>query len=283
MGNFKDQLHILNINDKEDGIKIKRQSPAPDIDQSNITAFKNLLSKKETDALSTIKARIEKNDSQKLVLEMIETQIYTNLVGKMQQNIDKLDAKIDDDSPIKILSNLPSIDLNQQNLLKFIPISSLKNQNYSAHDNKRGSLCSIGFQPFNMPLSQSKFNSNANNETNNSNMGMNNIGNFLLGQDKPGISINPSDPINLNFSNIKIGEYKKSQVLYIRNLEHKDIKINMLYNIFSNFGNILKIILIRSKAAALIEFENCYYSAISKDYLNNIVFMGKTLKVKIYK
>ena len=69
-------------------------------------------------------------------------------------------------------------------------------------------------------------------------------------------------------------------MLYIRNLEHKDIKINMLYNIFSNFGNILKIILIKSKAAALIEFENYYYSAISKDYLNNIVFMGKTLKVK---
>ena len=56
----------------------------------------------------------------------------------------------------------------------------------------------------------------------------------------------------------------------------------MLYNIFSNFGNILKIIFIRSKAAALIEFENCDYSTISKDYLNNILFMGKPLKVKYY-
>ena len=69
-------------------------------------------------------------------------------------------------------------------------------------------------------------------------------------------------------------------MLYIQGLEYKDIKINMLYNIFSNFGNILKIIFIRSKAAALIEFENYEYSTISKDYLNNIVFMGKTLRVK---
>jgi len=71
----------------------------------------------------------------------------------------------------------------------------------------------------------------------------------------------------------------KSQVLYIRGLEHRDFKVHMLYNIFSNFGNILKIIFIRSKGAALIEFENLEYSTISKDYLNNIVFMGKPLRI----
>jgi len=68
-------------------------------------------------------------------------------------------------------------------------------------------------------------------------------------------------------------------VLYIRGLENKEVKIQMLYNIFSNFGNILKIIFIRSKAAALIEFESSDYSTISKDYLNNIVFMGKPLRI----
>ena len=228
LGNFKDKSlknqckSSLDINDEEDGIKIKRQSPAPEIDQSNI----NLLSKKETDSLSTIKAQIEKNDSQKRVLEMIETQIYTNLVGKMQQNIDKLDAKIGDDEiekmPAKLfcitnspISNLPSIDLNQQNLLKFIPISGLKNKNYSTHDNKIGSSCSLGFQPFNMPLIQSKFSSQANNE---SNMGMNNIGNFLLGQGEPGMNINPSDPINRNCNNVldfyQITKYSQSNKLF---------------------------------------------------------------------
>ena len=72
---------------------------------------------------------------------------------------------------------------------------------------------------------------------------------------------------------------KKSQVLYVRGLEHPDFKVHMLYNVFSNFGNILKIIYIRSKASALIEFENSEYSTITKDYLNNIVFMGNPLRV----
>jgi len=91
--------------------------------------------------------------------------------------------------------------------------------------------------------------------------------------------INKDMQVYQNLSSVLGVECKKSQVLYIRGLEHKDIKIHMLYNIFSNFGNILKIIFIRSKAAALIEFENSDYSTISKDYLNNIVFMGKPLRI----
>jgi len=65
----------------------------------------------------------------------------------------------------------------------------------------------------------------------------------------------------------------------VKGLEHKDIRVTMLYNIFSNFGNILKIIFIRSRAAALLEFENVEYATISKDYFNNIVFMGKPLRI----
>lgn len=72
---------------------------------------------------------------------------------------------------------------------------------------------------------------------------------------------------------------KKSQVLYVKGLEHDEIRVQMLYNIFSNFGNLLKIIFIRPKAAALLEFENAEYSTISKDFLNNIVFMGKPLRI----
>lgn len=68
-------------------------------------------------------------------------------------------------------------------------------------------------------------------------------------------------------------------MLHVNGLEHKDIKVHMVYNIFSNFGNITKIIFMRSKASCLIEFENSDYSAIAKDYLNNIVFMGKTLRI----
>jgi len=53
----------------------------------------------------------------------------------------------------------------------------------------------------------------------------------------------------------------------------------MLYNIFSNFGNITKIIFMRSKASALIEFENADYAGVAKDYLNNIMFMGRPLRI----
>jgi len=77
----------------------------------------------------------------------------------------------------------------------------------------------------------------------------------------------------------KESENKKSPVLHVNGLEHKEIRVQMLYNIFSNFGNILKIIFMKSKASALIEFENVDYATIAKDYLNNIVFMGKPLRV----
>jgi hypothetical protein len=77
----------------------------------------------------------------------------------------------------------------------------------------------------------------------------------------------------------KEAENKKSAVLHVNGLEHKDIKVQMIYNIFSNFGNITKIILMKNKASALIEFENTQFSALAKDYLNNIVFMGKPLRI----
>jgi len=53
----------------------------------------------------------------------------------------------------------------------------------------------------------------------------------------------------------------------------------MLYNVFSNFGNISKIIFMRSKASALIEFESAEYAGVAKDYLNNIMFMGRPLRI----
>ena len=77
----------------------------------------------------------------------------------------------------------------------------------------------------------------------------------------------------------KDSEGKKCAVLHVNGLEHPEIKVQMLYNIFSNFGNITKIIFMRNKASALIEFETVDYAAIAKDYLNNIVFMGKPLRI----
>jgi len=68
----------------------------------------------------------------------------------------------------------------------------------------------------------------------------------------------------------------------VKGLEDRDISIQMIYNLFSNFGNVLKVIFIRSKAAALLEYENAEYATIAKDYLNNIVLMKKSLRVEFY-
>ena len=73
----------------------------------------------------------------------------------------------------------------------------------------------------------------------------------------------------------------RSPVLYVRGLIHPNFKTQMLYNVFSNFGNISKIIYTRSKGSALVEFENIEYATVTKDYLDNIVFMGNQLKVYI--
>ena len=217
LSKFSDKLlinsykSISDLKDIEDMIEIKRKSPLPGTDQPSITAVKNLFPViKDTETPTTIKARIEKNHSQQRILEMIETQIYTNLVGKMQQNIDKLDAKINDDdediekvtrkvfsmtdSQIEQLSNLPSLELIQQNSHNFYPMNGLKYKNPSTTygNNKTSSLCSLDSQPFNMPLIQSKFNSNTKNEVNKrSNMEMNNMANSWLRQGKSGLGNSP--------------------------------------------------------------------------------------------
>ena len=77
-------------------------------------------------------------------------------------------------------------------------------------------------------------------------------------------------------------ENKKSKVIYVRGLQNKIINMNILYNLFSNFGNILKIIFLRLKHVALIEFENVFYATQTKDFLNNIRFLNGKLKVNYF-
>lgn len=74
-------------------------------------------------------------------------------------------------------------------------------------------------------------------------------------------------------------ENRKSKVIYVRGLENPKMTIIMIYNLFSNFGNILKIIFLRNKSAALIEFENISYATQAKDSLNNLVFFGHPIKI----
>ena len=46
----------------------------------------------------------------------------------------------------------------------------------------------------------------------------------------------------------------KSSILFVKGLKNNQIKALNLYNVFSNYGNILKIILIKNKSSALIEY-----------------------------
>lgn len=56
----------------------------------------------------------------------------------------------------------------------------------------------------------------------------------------------------------------------------------MIYNLFSNFGNILKIMFLKKKSVALIDFETIGNASNTRENLNNIIFFGSTLKVKIF-
>lgn len=72
-------------------------------------------------------------------------------------------------------------------------------------------------------------------------------------------------------------------MIYCRGLEEEKITMDIIYNLFSNFGDILKIIFIRKKKAALIEYENINYASYAREYMNNVKFFGSQLKVLIKK
>jgi RNA recognition motif-containing protein len=71
----------------------------------------------------------------------------------------------------------------------------------------------------------------------------------------------------------------QSKVLYLRGILNEEINFQILYNIFSNYGNICKMLMIRVKNTALIEFEDVPSAKIAKDHLNNIKILGSQIKV----
>lgn len=77
-------------------------------------------------------------------------------------------------------------------------------------------------------------------------------------------------------------ENRKSKVIYCRGLEDEKITLEIIYNLFSNFGDILKIIFIRKKKTALIEYETINYASYAREYMNNIKFFGYQLKVNYF-
>ena len=73
-------------------------------------------------------------------------------------------------------------------------------------------------------------------------------------------------------------ENQKSKVLYIKDLNNQ-VTIQILYNLFGNFGNIAKILYIKQKNASLIEFSSIQDSGVALESLKNLPFYSKNLKV----
>lgn len=82
-------------------------------------------------------------------------------------------------------------------------------------------------------------------------------------------------------SNFNVFAGEASKVLFVKGLEDNKLKVQVLYNLFSNFGNITKIIFMRNKGGALIEFQSVEYATIAKDFLNNLNFFSSYLRVFI--
>ncbi|CAD8139112.1 unnamed protein product [Paramecium pentaurelia] len=82
------------------------------------------------------------------------------------------------------------------------------------------------------------------------------------------------------FSNYKqLQQTKKSKVIYARWFDKKVVTSQMLYNLFSIYGNIDKMIYLKERSSALIQYMTYDYAAIAKESLNDIMFYGQSIKI----
>ncbi len=69
-------------------------------------------------------------------------------------------------------------------------------------------------------------------------------------------------------------------MIYARWFEKGQVTLKMLYNIFSSFGNIQKMIYLKIRNSALVEYQTVESATIAKESLNDMEFLGQTLRVK---
>jgi RNA recognition motif-containing protein len=81
-------------------------------------------------------------------------------------------------------------------------------------------------------------------------------------------------------------ELEKSQsanlptcVIHVKGLDVKEMKMIFLINLFSNFGNVKKIIFFKDIGVALIEFTLREFAGFAITYLNEQMFLGSELQV----
>jgi hypothetical protein len=66
-------------------------------------------------------------------------------------------------------------------------------------------------------------------------------------------------------------------VIKISGLKHFAINVTMIYNVFSNFGNIYKMIFHKPNQTVIVEYETKFYATFAKEYLNGVFFMGSQM------
>jgi len=72
----------------------------------------------------------------------------------------------------------------------------------------------------------------------------------------------------------------KARVLLVSNVPQALNSPELLYNLFSFYGDVVRIKIIRRKTdCALIEFTTATFAAIARDYIDNLVFKGTQLVV----
>lgn len=74
-------------------------------------------------------------------------------------------------------------------------------------------------------------------------------------------------------------EQKCSCVVNVRGLESSNITNEVIASLFSNFGNISKVLFLRKKHTALVEYNEVDSASVAKEMLNNLTFYGEQLKV----
>jgi RNA recognition motif-containing protein len=72
---------------------------------------------------------------------------------------------------------------------------------------------------------------------------------------------------------------KISKVIYARWFDKKLVGLRMLYNVFSTFGNIDKMIYLKERSSALVQFETTEFATQAKDALTGLRFFGQTIQV----
>jgi len=70
-----------------------------------------------------------------------------------------------------------------------------------------------------------------------------------------------------------------SPVLAVKGLEGPALTSELINSLFSNFGNVSKLLYLKQKATAFIEYPTKELASIAKEMLNNLVFFGHQMKV----